>query len=146
MATTVFLVSTAFGGDAVKKEQQLLQGEWKLIKLTEKGREAEDAPKHVNKVTFAGSKLTISMTNPDGKSDVKSATLTLMPQKSPKAIDIVPDEGPEKGQVSPGIYELKGDKLRICAVDGRKSKDRPTEFSSTEANGTVILEFERVKK
>jgi uncharacterized protein (TIGR03067 family) len=147
LAAAIFVVGTASGGEDVKKkEQDKLQGEWKITKFTENGREDAEAIKHIGKVVFKGNKLTITLTGPDGTSENKSATLTLMPDKTPKAVDLIPDEGPEKSTKMPGIYEIKGDTLRLCAADGRRSKDRPTEFASKENSGIVLIEFERIKK
>jgi uncharacterized protein (TIGR03067 family) len=111
--------------------------------LTDRGRQDTDELKVISKITIKGNNMRFI---PNGKADAMSMTFTLMPGKSPKAIDLVPSEGPKKGAVLQGNYELKGDKLRICVADGLISKNRPTEFSSTEANGTGIFELERVKK
>lgn len=47
-----------------------------------------------------------------------------------------------------GIYELDGDRLRICftAVTPQREKDRPADFTTPESGGRVLLEFERVKR
>ena len=146
LVAAAFVVASASGGDNVKKEQDKLQGEWKITKFTENGGEDAEALKRISKVIFKGNKLIITITSPDGTSESKSATLTLMPDKTPKAVDLSPDEGPEKDMKLPGIYEIKNDTLRLCAADGRKTKDRPTEFASKENSGIVLIEFERLKK
>ena len=47
---------------------------------------------------------------------------TIAPSKSPKAIDVTLTEGPMKGVVLLGIYEIDGDTLRVCFDMGGKKR------------------------
>jgi len=51
-----------------------------------------------------------------------------------------------RGRAEPariGIYEIKGDELKLCIHDG---KTPPTAFDSTKKNEFVLLVLKRVKK
>ena len=67
-----------------------------------------------------------------------NGTYVIEPAKSPKTIDITMKEG-DKGTAH-GIYELKGDTLKICVA--RPNTERPTEFTE---KGTVFITFKRKK-
>jgi uncharacterized protein (TIGR03067 family) len=69
---------------------------------------------------------------------------TLDPTKTPKEIDIEVASGKYKGVVYLGIYELKGDTLRICfAMPDRPV--RPTDFSAGKGSVRALSEFKREK-
>ena len=74
----------------------------------------------------------------------KTAKVKLDATKTPAHIDILPQEGGDKGKTVKGIYELKGDTLRLCF--GRPDEDRPTAFASKEGDKTFLVEFKREKK
>lgn len=64
--------------------------------------------------------------------------------KRPKAIDIEVADGPHKGTVYKGIYDLDGDTLRICfALPDRA--ERPTEFKAGKGSVCALSEFTREK-
>src|SRR5262249_42478374 len=65
-------------------------------------------------------------------------TFTIDPTKNPKWIDVKLPAGD-----STGIYELKGDRLRVCwASPGEK---RPAEFKTKEGIQQAIVTYERIK-
>ncbi|HLW68641.1 MAG TPA: TIGR03067 domain-containing protein [Gemmataceae bacterium] len=63
----------------------------------------------------------------------------------PKIIDLTPDYGAAKGKTLKGIYELDGNKLKICHVspdaENPEKAERPKEFG---AMGTVTIIFRRM--
>jgi uncharacterized protein (TIGR03067 family) len=65
-------------------------------------------------------------------------------QKSPKAIDVTMTEGPNKGKVMLGIYEIDGDTLKACFDP--QGKKRPTEFKSPPGSQNFVNVHKRVKK
>jgi uncharacterized protein (TIGR03067 family) len=80
-----------------------------------------------------------------------SGTFDLDPTANPKVWDHREDGEPKKtGRDILGIYELDGDKLRVCLTIGRwvdgkwKGEPRPSEFK--EGASYTVLEFQRVKK
>jgi uncharacterized protein (TIGR03067 family) len=121
--------------DTAKKERDTFQGAWKVVSVEGASEEAiKDGS-----FTFKGEKLIT--TKKDGQkveSDFK-----LYPAKKPKAIDIIPSEGPEneKGKTFRGIYELDRDVLKICS--GGPGAERPTEFSAKSGGMFVLFVLKR---
>jgi uncharacterized protein (TIGR03067 family) len=70
---------------------------------------------------------------------------TLDPAAQPKAIDLIPKEGPARGKTLRGIYSLEGDMLKICYVSPNtpepQKKPRPSEFAARKGSGHVLLVF-----
>ena len=66
------------------------------------------------------------------------------PTKSPKTIDVTMTEGPNKGAIMLGIYEIDGDTLKVCF--DAEVKKRPTEFKSPAGSETFVNVHKRVKK
>jgi uncharacterized protein (TIGR03067 family) len=67
------------------------------------------------------------------------------PAQYPRTIDIEVTAGPYAGTVYLGIYELEGEKLRICfAMPDRP--ERPTDFTAAPGSGRALTEFVREEK
>jgi uncharacterized protein (TIGR03067 family) len=70
-------------------------------------------------------------------------TFTLDASKMPKQIDLTLTSGPGRGGSLKGIFELKGETLRLCyAAPG---KARPSDFSSRPGSGNSLLVLHHVK-
>src|SRR5262245_33155672 len=94
----------------IEKELKKLQGSW-TIESSETGGQkipADDLKGFI--VTFEGDRHTLKK----GEKVVQVGTQKLDPSKSPKAIDVTMTEGPNKGAVMLGIYEIDGDTLKAC--------------------------------
>jgi uncharacterized protein (TIGR03067 family) len=74
--------------------------------------------------------------------------ITLDASKNPKTLDMELAEdahGYKTGEISKGIYLIKGDTLKWCnAAPG--ADDRPTDFSNNVEKNHILLVFKRVKK
>ena len=123
------LLAFGLGGIVLADEKALkeLAGTYRLVSAEKAG---VPAPKDVEKVklTFKGDEMTIVL--PDGE---KRAKIQVDSTKKPAHIDIMPDEGPEKGKTFPGIYKL--DKGELTLAYSEKG-DRPKDFKS---EGEVTL-------
>jgi uncharacterized protein (TIGR03067 family) len=124
---------------AVQRELQLLQGAWDQV-AAEYGKK---------KITFPEGKqvqLTIHgdrYSRAAGGQVLSEGTVHVYPGKTPKAIDLIEAGKPGESRSGPGIYEVKGDELRMCvAVPGRP---RPTTFAADEGARQAIITFRRVK-
>jgi uncharacterized protein (TIGR03067 family) len=91
-------------------------------------------------VTFEGDKYTVKK----GDEVIQVGKQKLDPSKSPKASDVTVVEGPNKGAVMLGIYEISGDTLKVCFDP--EGKKRPTEFKSASGSETFVVVHKRVTK
>jgi uncharacterized protein (TIGR03067 family) len=142
-------------------EQDLkrLQGDWRVRSLEVHVKGGTVTPKaELEKWRWVikGNSLTwISPAGPDQK-DIFS----LHPSRSPKWIDLTGkveirdvDKNGKLGDVVQteqwtlyGIYELKGDTLRVCLPLGQiGSKVRPAEFTGKEGSGCMLYSLERMQ-
>src|SRR5262249_28395891 len=100
--------------DAVKGEIKKLQGVWKTAALTYNGKDfLADGKLSINFV-FKGDVATIEA-NDEVKKEYAKIRVKLDPSTTPKIMDMTVLGGVQKDTVIEGIYELKGDELKICA-------------------------------
>jgi RNA polymerase sigma factor (sigma-70 family) len=121
--------------DAAKGDLEKLRGTWRLVAAEEGGKPLP--PANFGRNThwvFSGADGTFK----SGKR-VMSGTVTLDPAKDPKWIDLTLG----KDMVLQGIYELKGDTLRVFLLPA--GSGRPTEFKTREGAPQTIGTYERVK-
>jgi RNA polymerase sigma factor (sigma-70 family) len=127
-----------------RKDLEILQGTWLVVGTEEGGNEIEAALKET--FVIKGGKMTYCR---DGEAEVTMA-ITLMPGKTPKAIDLeFTDDGKEKGLKNHAIYELDGDKLKLRMNDkfgGNSENERPTDFSTDKGKETVLFILKRAAR
>ncbi len=124
--------------DVAKKDQQELRGIWEVVSIMHDG-------KAVEKIFYDGQVWVFDGNRIRG---ISPTSYTLDPSQTPKSINMTYKSrignnkyGPEV--TDPGIYELKGDELRIAV---RKSEHgRPRSFESTEDNHTIVTTLKRVR-
>jgi uncharacterized protein (TIGR03067 family) len=124
--------------EAVAKERKAMAGTWKFASLELDGEKAPEAFFKDAAVVIQGDRFTLT-----GAEATYRGTFTLDPTHKPKTIDFTFTEGPEKGNVSLGIYEFDGDGLRVCL--GLTGKPRPTAFVSKKDSGHVLEVLKRAK-
>jgi uncharacterized protein (TIGR03067 family) len=124
----------------LEKEVKKFQGVWIFESSETGGKElAADQLKGLI-LLFEGDKHTVKK----GDEVIQVGTQKLDPSKSPKTIDVTMTEGPSKGTVMLGIYEIDGDTLKVCFdLEGKK---RPTEFKSAPGSQTFVNVHKRAKK
>lgn len=122
---------------AAKADKDAIQGIWKLVSAVHDGKTI-DKPEGADalKIRFEGDRSY----QVKGEEKVDPAEFKLDSDKSPKQIDLIPSEGPDKGKTMKGIYELAGDKLKLCIAGA----DRPADFKAGEKD-QAVLNFERDK-
>lgn len=126
--------------DAIKKDRKLMAGTWRVLSIERDGKKttAEQLEKTRSIINVDGS----AMVQREGKTIIKG-NFKIDPTKKPKQSEATYTEGELKGKTVLGIYEVDGENMRICyALPG---KERPTEFSSKEGSGHVLLTYKRDK-
>jgi uncharacterized protein (TIGR03067 family) len=131
----VFLVTADDKKPDGKKDLDLVKGKWTIVSVIEDGKTNEE--ESGGTITFAEDKMVLQVR--DGE---HTGTFKLDTGKKPKQIDVTPLDGPEKGKVMEGIYELTKDGLKICIAD-HAGTIRPTAFASKEDSGLVLLTLKR---
>jgi uncharacterized protein (TIGR03067 family) len=113
------------GEDRVKTELKKLEGTWQLVRLEVGGKILNVEGRYERRI-FSGTKLTVVSGH-----RVKKTTFTIDPVQAPMWIDCG----------APGIYELKGNTLRMfIGPEGA----RPTEFKTKEGTLESIATYEWV--
>ena len=122
-------------------DREKLQGDWAALAVQADGKElaAEElAEVHVH---IKGDEFTLYPL----KDKTARVTFHLDPASSPKAMTLTEQEGEDKGTSIPAIYELKGDRLKLC-VAMKPGVARPTEFAAPRDSGLLLLDLKREPK
>jgi uncharacterized protein (TIGR03067 family) len=146
----VLLVGSAFclpalpADDKPSQDAKLLEGSWKVVALEADGKKPPPEALKGMRWSFKGSEVQIadSGEKSGGKSSVK-----LDSSKTPKHIDLVVLEGPQKGKTMQGIFKFEKDRLVIClrGLEDAK-KGRPREFMTEADSALGMITLERVKE
>jgi uncharacterized protein (TIGR03067 family) len=123
----------------VEKELKAFQGAWTLESSVTGGTALPADQLQGLIVFFRGQTHTLTM----GDQVIQVGSMTLDPSKSPKTIDVTMTEGPNKGAVMLGIYEIAGDTLTACFDP--EGKQRPTQFKSLPGSATFLNTHKRMK-
>gem|GEM_PF-1667140 len=123
----------------VKSDSELIQGLWDGT-ANEDGNEMQRGPNAGNLLIHENAIVVVK----DGHQQKEMGVFRLNSAAMPKQIDSHATEGPDKGVENKGIYELNGDKLRICirTDDG----DRPADFKPGPHRLVLILERKKEVK
>jgi len=117
----------------VENELKKFQGTWTFESVETGGKEVPAAAFKGITVTFEGDRYTVKK----GDDIIQVATQKLDPSKSPKTLDVTVAEGPHKGAVMLGIYEISADTLKVCFDP--EGKGRPTQFKSASGSQTLVV-------
>ncbi len=120
-----------------KKELAKFDGTWAVTEITYNGK---DHSKLKFNFVFKGDEVIVEG-NDRVKQEYARLKIKIDPTTMPKIFDFTVGGGTQKGADMEGIYEFKGDELRICAkIFG---KDRPAEFTSPDGGSIVLMVLKR---
>jgi uncharacterized protein (TIGR03067 family) len=135
-------IATLHADDPAPAEVKLLEGRWKVVELESDGNKAPVEALKDGAWIFKGDEISFNDPNAPGKSRFK-----VDPAKSPKEIDIIGLDGPQKGKALQGIYRLVDGKLTICIRDlAAAAKGRPTEFVTKADSGLGLIVLEKAAR
>lgn len=128
----------AGGGTEEKKNLDKFAGRWDLNELSFDGKELTVK----FKILFKGAEGIVEG-NDRVANEYAKIKFKLDPAAKPSAIDLTVTAGSQTDLNMKGIYEIKGDELRMCVkVLGN---ERPTEFAAPEGSSTVYLVLKRAQ-
>ena len=126
--------------DDTFKAQAALQGTWRVVtELVGGNATGEDITGH--RLVIDGPRYAIR----NGEREIMSGTFKLDPAQTPRAIDLECDRGNAAGHTTLAIYEVGGDKLKMCIADGPDATERPRLFDSAGTQN-MSVELEREKQ
>ena len=118
-----------------KSDLKKLEGDWTIESWVQFG---QNVPMDAT-WTFKGDKYTLTM-----PANTEDGSIKIDQEKKPATIDLNITGGNCSGKDQPGIYKFDGESLLVClAWPG--TTDRPTEFTSTAANRTILVTLKRKK-
>jgi uncharacterized protein (TIGR03067 family) len=140
LAAATVIPGFAAEPEAAKKDLASLQGKWLVESLEYNGKELKDK----YKLSFLlKDKVLVVEGNGKVRKEYAKLALTVDATTMPKCVDLTVADGSQKDAKLEGIYELKGDELRLCVkVFGL---DRPNEFKSPEGASVALLTLKRQK-
>jgi uncharacterized protein (TIGR03067 family) len=115
-----------------KKDQDLIQGSWKVVKFEHDGK-VNKGPFREGIWVFKGKEVTL---RDERDKEWFKGTFALDQDKKPRTIEITWSDGERKDKTEYGIYRIEQDTLMLCQGD-----ERPKEFSGAGEAG--LLHFER---
>lgn len=115
-----------------------LQGDWQVASIEMNG-EALDRDSVSSMVVSIHDK---AYTLTGGDRDDKG-TFTIDTQSTPFKMDITPESGPDSGDKLPAIFEVKGDKMRVCYGRG---DNRPKSFETSSGSESLLINYTRKTK
>lgn len=128
------------GDKAITKDQKQIEGTWQVTRLVIGGDKAPAGD--ITKMKVINGADGIWALQVDGK-EIAKGTSSIDPSQKTRTIDFTITEGDGKGEHHLGIYELGKNARKLCF--GPHAKGRPAGFTSTQAAGSILVEFERDK-
>lgn len=119
------------------KEAELLAGTWGITAAREAGREWSVDCVPSARLVLKGSKCSVTF----GPVILLEGTATVDATRAPKTIDLKCTGGRYEGKTLAGIYENKGNLLKVCFAEPESK--RPGEFSSTARSKTYLFECDQ---
>lgn len=128
---------------AIADDAKDLQGTWRVVSLEANGENKPADEIKGWKFVFEGDQGWLI--KPE-ETDQKKFKFRLDAAKTPKTIDLIVQEGDDKGKVAPGIYGFDNGQLRLCINIFGDPSYRPSDFKTQDKDGAGFAVLERVKE
>jgi len=135
------LVVSLAAGAADKPKGTSLDGTWTVQKYERGGRTLDEASAKSIKFVIVEDKMVLVAGI--GFTGAKDHNLKLDTTNKPGTIDVIPQDGRNKGKPFEGIYELKEDELTICVA--APGTPRPKEFATKAGDPVIRIVLKRDK-
>jgi uncharacterized protein (TIGR03067 family) len=127
----------------IQKDYEALTGRWQLVRSVVDGVPLPEA--EVRKTVLITDHDKFRFPADAGVGTAPQGTFTIDPTKNPKQVDSTALAGPNKGELTLGIYEiLDANNKRACFV--RPGGPQPTDFTSTRGSGRTLQEWRLISK
>jgi uncharacterized protein (TIGR03067 family) len=141
------IVLVSFGAapadeDAAKNDLARMEGVWRVVSGEEDGRPVSDYVVRNLRWEIKGDRLTFKGIKPLTDRASRLA-IKIDPSTTPRCIDLEVEVGSEKGHTLEGIYEWKGDELKLCLFLDFTSRTRPVEFETRDGSNRVLFVLRR---
>jgi uncharacterized protein (TIGR03067 family) len=121
----------------IDKEKERLLGSYLVAAYEDNGSKSPQEANRNYTVEFSRGRMIVQIGMRSTNADY-----TIDPTKKPKAIDLTPLDGVNRGKKLPGIYAWEGDLLKLAWSDRGV---RPTDFVSKEDSGVVLFVLKKQK-
>ena len=130
----VWSAFTSANHKIIADDNKMIEGAWVIVEAELGGQKLPDDGVKGTRLILTADKYEYQ----NDKGDYK-----LYPTEEIKAMDIVGREGPNKGKSLLAIYELEGDRLKICY--DLTGKTRPTKFKTAAGTRQFLVTYQRAK-
>ena len=142
LAAGAMIYGAAYAADPAAKtndDGEKIQGSWKIESAQDSGRAAPESAYKSITIVITGDMFTLK------SADTTVGEMTYKLNAAKGWIDLKEVRKSMSGHISHGIYELKGNDLKICYPEA--SNDRSTAFESKSDNSPndVLLMLKREK-
>jgi uncharacterized protein (TIGR03067 family) len=124
-------------GGTASKDAEALKGTWEVVEMSGGGMKVPAKEADGKAITFRDGRVFLV----EKGREEDAGPLRIDASKSPKTIDFTPTSGPERGKTLRGIYELKGDTLKLAL--GPPDGARPTTFVSPKGSQVLVFDLKR---
>jgi uncharacterized protein (TIGR03067 family) len=126
-----------FVADEPKTDLDRLQGTWVMASLEVDGKLVPEEKIKGTTLTIKGDKYIVKV-----KDKTHEVSFKLDAKQNPRHMDMYFPDGKDAPKLAKGIYELKGDTLRICRAQPT-GEDRPRDFVTEGVAGRFIVTWKK---
>ncbi len=130
------MIAHAFPGCGPGVKTGELEGTWLPASAELAGKVLPDKTRSTIRLVVEGNKYLVSV----GKT-VDQGALIINSRATPKELDIIGTDGPNKGKTIHAIFENDGELLRICY--DLSGESRPREFRTTEGTQLFLVTYRK---